>query len=293
MWLRSSEANINLGGSLQVARARSSETGSPFEQLALDGILTTNRGTYRLNLGIVQRTFIVENGTVRFFGDADFNPELNIAATHTVHRSSTNLAEQDIRVRVQIQGTLAQPRIELTSADSLLNISQTDLVSYLLTGAPSFSVSSQDATLSLLRSFGSYLGDWLRGGIGFVDVIDVELGRQGLASGQGFTGGLNSVLNGARLTTGWQVGSRAYVSAATGLCQVGALLGGSNASGNLNIYESLGIKVEYRLDENLGISAGSDPPTSALLCGAAISTARGFTPTPRQFGFDIFRLWRF
>ena len=293
VWLRSSEANINLGGSLQVARARSSETGSPFEQLALDGILTTNRGTYRLNLGIVQRTFIVENGTVRFFGDADFNPELNIAATHTVHRSSTNLAQQDIRVRVQIRGTLAQPRIELSSADSLLSISQTDLVSYLLTGAPSFSVSSQDATLSLLRSFGSYLGDWLRGGIGFVDVIDVELGRQGLASGQGFTGGLNSVLNGARLTTGWQVGSRAYVSAATGLCQVGALLGGNNSSGNLNIYESLGIKVEYRLNENLGISAGSDPPTSALLCGAAISAARGFTPTPRQFGFDIFRLWRF
>jgi len=83
------------------------------------------------------------------------------------------------------------------------------------------------------------------------------------------------------------------VSAATGLCQVGALLGGNNASGNLNIYESLGIKVEYRLNENLGISAGSDPPTSALLCGAAISAARGFTPTPRQFGFDIFRLWRF
>ncbi|HUQ79989.1 MAG TPA: translocation/assembly module TamB domain-containing protein [Gemmatimonadaceae bacterium] len=292
VWLRSAEANINLGGSVQVARARTSETGNPFDQLALDGTLTTNRGTYRLNLGgIVQRTFLVENGTVRFFGDADFNPELNIAATHTVHRSSTSIAQQDIGVRVQIRGTLAQPRLTLSSADSLLTISETDLVSYLLTGAPSFSVTSQDATLSLLRSVGSYFGDWLRGGIGFVDVIDVELGRQGLA--QGFSGGLNSVFNGARLTTGKQVGSRAFVSAATGLCQVGSLLGGTTGLGGLNLAESIGVKIEYRLSENLGISAGSDPPTSALLCSVNVSAARGFTPTNRQWGFDIFRLWRF
>ena len=121
----------------------------------------------------------------------------------------------------------------------------------------------------------------------------MELGRQGLAQGQGFSGGLNSVFNGARLTTGWQVGDRAFVSAATGLCQVGALLGGNSASGNLNLYESIGVKIEYRLHENLGISAGSDPPTSALLCSVGISAARGFTPTGRQWGFDIFRLWRF
>jgi hypothetical protein len=165
-------------------------------------------------------------------------------------------------------------------------------VSYLLTGAPSFSVTSQDATLSLIRSFGSAAGYWLRGGIGFVDVIDIELGRQQLTQGQGFSGGLSSVFNGARLTTGKQIGNRAFVSAATGLCQVGSLLGGSTGTGG-NLYESIGVKVEYRLSENLGISAGSDPPTSALLCSVSVAAARGFTPTNRQWGFDIFRLWRF
>lgn len=294
VWLRSAEANINLGGSVQVTRAKTSTEGNPFDQLALDGTLTTNRGTYRLNLGIVQRTFLVESGTVQFLGDADFNPELNVAATHTVHRSSTNLAQQDIPIRVSIRGTLAQPRLSLSSADSLLTISENDLVSYLLTGAPSFEVGGQDAKLSLLRSFGSYFGDLLHRSLGFVDVIDVELGRQGLAQGQGFAGGLNSVFNGARLTTGWQVGSRAYVSAATGLCQVGSLLGGTSSGGSAtNLTESIGVKIEYRLKENLGISAGSDPPTNALLCSAGIAAARGFTPTPRQWGFDIFRLWRF
>jgi hypothetical protein len=178
----------------------------------------------------------------------------------------------------------------LSSADSLLNISQTDLISYLLTGAPSFSVTSQSATASLLRSFGSYLGDQLRN-FGLFDVVDIELGRQGLVSGQSFASGLNSIFSGARLGVGRQLGDRAFVSANAGLCQVGSLLGGS--SGDSNLYDSFGVKVDYRLNENLGVSAGLEPPTSALLCNAGIGATRGLAPTPRQWGFDIFRTWRF
>ena len=296
VWLRSSEANINLGGAVDVTVGHDETSDRPFDQLALDGTLTTNRGTYRLNLGLLQRSFIVENGTVQFYGDPDFNPTLNINAIHTVHRaSSSNVGEQDIRIRVNIGGTLAQPRLALSSADSLLNISQTDLFSYLLTGAPSFSVTSEAATLSLIRSFGSYLGDWLRVGTrGFVDLVDIELGRQGLGAGQGNLAGLNSVFSGARLTTGKQLGDRVFVSATTGLCQVQSLLGGgSGTANNPNLYESLGVKLDYRLNENVGVSAGFEPPTSALLCNAGIGAARGFAPTPRQWGFDIFRVWRF
>jgi len=158
VWLRSAEANINLGGSVAVQVGHSASSERPFDQLALEGTLTTNRGTYRLNLGIVQPKFIVETGTVKFLGDPDFNAELNISALNTVHRLSTsNQAEQDIRIRVRIGGTLARPQLTLSGADSLLNISQTDLFSYLLTGGPSFAVNSQGATASLLRSFGSYL----------------------------------------------------------------------------------------------------------------------------------------
>jgi translocation and assembly module TamB len=296
VWLRSSEANINLGGAVDVTVGNSENPERPFDQLALDGTLTTNRGSYRLNLGLLQRSFIVENGSVTFFGDPDFNPNLNINATHTVHRaSSSNTGQQDIRIRVNIAGTLAQPRLTLSSADSLLYISQTDLFSYLLTGAPSFSVSSQGATLSLLRSFSSYLGDVVRVGTGgFVDLVDIELGRQGFGAGQGNSGGFNSVFSGARLTTGKQLGDRAFVSATTGLCQVQSLLGGgSGTTNNPNLYESLGVKIDYRLNENVGVSAGFEPPTNALLCNAGIGATRGFAPTPRQWGFDIFRTWRF
>ena len=289
VWLRSAEANINLGGAVGVTRGRSTTSERAFDQLALEGTLTTNRGTYRLNLGIVQPKFVVETGTVQFQGDPDFNAVLNINATNTVHRLSTSTsAEQDIRIRVHIGGTLVRPQLALSSADSLLNISQTDLVSYLLTGAPSFNVTNQSATASLLRSLGSYLGDQLRG-FGLFDVVDIELGRQGFAPGQGVA---SSLFTGARLGVGRQLGDRTFVSANTGLCQVGSLLGGNGSSSNINPLESIGVKLDYRLNENLGLSAGYEPSTTTLLCTTNIS-ARRFAPTPSQWGLDIFRTWRF
>ena len=290
VWLRSAEANINLGGSVQVRNPQSVASDRAFDQLALEGTLTTNRGTYRLNLGLAQPKFVVETGTVRFFGDPDFNAELDINAINTVHRmSSASGYEQDLRIRVHIGGTLVQPQLALSSADSLLNISQTDLVSYLLTGAPSFEVNGQAATASLLRSIGSYLGDKVRG-FGLFDVVDIELGRQGLGP-QGL--GINSIFSGARLGVGRQLGDRTFLSANAGLCQVGSLLSGSSTTGTSNLYDLIGVKVDYRLNENLGVSAGYEPSTSALLCSTGITATRGFTPTPRQLGFDIFRTWRF
>jgi translocation and assembly module TamB len=293
VWLRSAEANINLGGSVQVRNPQAGASDRAFDQLALEGTLTTNRGTYRLNLGIVQPKFVVETGTVKFFGDPDFNAELDINATNTVHRmsSANNVSEQDIRIRVHIGGSLVRPQLALSSADSLLNISQTDLVSYLITGAPSFSVNGQAATASLLRSIGSYVGDQLRG-FGLFDVVDIELGRQTGTAGQN-SGGINSIFNGARLGVGRQIGDRTFLSANAGLCQVGTLLSGSGANGTSNLYDSIGLKVDYRLNENLGVSAGFEPATSALLCSTGVTATRGFAPTPRQLGFDIFRTWRF
>jgi len=290
VWLRSAEANINLGGSVAVRNPQLASGERAFDQLALEGTLTTNRGTYRLNLGIVQPKFVVETGTVQFLGDPDFNALLNINATNTVHRmSSTNAAEQDIRIRVHIGGTLVRPQLSLSSADSLLNISQTDLISYLLTGAPSFAVTSQTAAASLLRGFGGYLGDQLRG-FGLFDVVDIELGRQGFSQGQNFTSGL---FNGARLGVGRQLGDRTFVSASAGLCQVGSLLGGSGSAASGNLAESIGVKVDYRLNESVGVSAGYEPATSALLCTTGLGPTRRFAPTPPQWGFDIFRTWRF
>lgn len=97
VWLRSSEANINLGGFVSITRgrvARGRDAGQL--QLALDGPLQTVRGTYRLNLGPVQRTFEVQSGEIRFFGDPDLNPTLDISAVHTVRQYSQQGGRPDV-----------------------------------------------------------------------------------------------------------------------------------------------------------------------------------------------------
>ena len=66
VWLRSSEANIKLGGSLSVTLAPQGPGQPP--QLALQGNLSADKGTYRLNLvdPFVQPTFDVQRGSLLF-----------------------------------------------------------------------------------------------------------------------------------------------------------------------------------------------------------------------------------
>ena len=56
--------------------------------------------------------------------------------------------------------------------------------------------------------------------------------------------------------------------------------------------DAIGVKIDYQLTSVLTLSGGIEPPTSAVLCTPNAS-ARGFAPTPRQFGVDLFRVWRF
>ena len=89
VWLRSAEANINLGGEISITRAQGTGSrGNGEAQLALTGSLQTVRGTYQLNIGPVQRTFEVQQGSIDWFGDPDFvfNPNLDISAQHTVRQ---------------------------------------------------------------------------------------------------------------------------------------------------------------------------------------------------------------
>ena len=136
--IRSSEANITLGGSVSITRGRVLRGNNAGRyQLALDGTLQTVRGSYRLNAGPVQRTFDVEGGEIRFRGDPDPNlAEMDIRALHTVRTFSQSTARQDVRVRVNIGGTLGSPRATFSTPDSS-RVSDSDILSYLVTGGPS------------------------------------------------------------------------------------------------------------------------------------------------------------
>jgi translocation and assembly module TamB len=297
VWLRSAEANINLGGRLSITRGRvlrGPNAGNV--QLALEGPLQTVRGTYRLNLGPVQRTFEVEGGDMRFYGDPDLDAALNINALHTVRQFSQQQgARPDVRVRVHIGGTLNAPTAELSSPDSL-RVTNADLISYLVTGGPSYEIGGRNgdytstAARVLLSSSFSALGASATGRL----CDDAQLSTAGLDAYQGALKDVSgSILSRTRFNCAKQWTDKVYVRVDAGLCQVGQLLGGANASSDpLTFADAIGLKLDYRITNTVTLSAGMDPPTSALLCTRDVN-ARGFAPTPRQLGFDLFRIWRF
>ncbi|HEU4721183.1 MAG TPA: translocation/assembly module TamB domain-containing protein [Gemmatimonadaceae bacterium] len=313
VWLRSSEANIKLGGSLNVTRARDeretrrSSLGrvvneEPVYRLALAGALSADRGTYTLDLGVVQREFQVQSGRITFFGTADFNPSIDVSALYRVKQAR----RADIGVKARIVGPFyPQPSLELSSDDAF--ISQTDLVSYLVTGRPivelnaANTAATQRAAAVLLPTGSALLSRALREQFGgWVDLFQIQTGAvdddrvTSSSSRVSAQDTFRSVLYGTRLGGEKQISDRLFLSFSTGLCQLGG--NDKEQQGVTGFVNSIEGKLEYRFPviapDQLSLRAGLDPAASALRCGAT-GSVRGFVATPQQWGFSLFRSWSF
>jgi translocation and assembly module TamB len=319
VWLRSKEASIKLGGSLNVTRARddrdaafasldrdlltdTTKTG-PKYRLALSGSLSADRGTYLLDLGVVKREFQVQSGRITFFGTPDFNPAIDVSALYRVKESNRT----DIAVQARIVGNFfPQPSLELSSNDP--TIAQSDLVSYLATGRPSAELagiasanSAQRASEILLPSLSASLSQRLREQFGFMDLFQIQSGAiDDNAANAGTSSGnqVQNIFKSTRLGGEKQISARLFLSFSTGLCP---FLGGvdapnSGTTGLSGIGNSIEGKVEYRLplagSDRLSIRAGLDPSSNSLRCSAT-NNLGAFVPTPPQLGFSLLRSWQF
>ncbi|MGH7702548.1 MAG: translocation/assembly module TamB domain-containing protein, partial [Gemmatimonadales bacterium] len=268
-WLRSSEANIQLDGTVTVDKAR--------QDYRVDGTLNAVRGTYALKIGFVTRDFVVERGTVRYFGTPDLNAELDIQARHTVHTVQGN---EDIPVIAKIGGTLLDPRLSLESTQRP-PLSETELVSYLMFGKPSFSLSSgtspqgpdqlaavQTAVSYLSSALSSELQRTLISDLGIpIDYIEIRPGEVG-AGGPTTPGGASQV---AQLAAGWQIGRKWFVTLNADVCT------------NLTrLYPN----VEFRISGEFRLKSSVEPTQScsALRQGESLSLYNRY-----QIGFDL--LW--
>nr|MBA3890973.1 translocation/assembly module TamB domain-containing protein [Gemmatimonadaceae bacterium] len=232
VWLRSREANVKLGGSLRVTRAVNEIQGGSLAtadtvayRLALAGALNAERGTYRLDLGPVRREFQVESGTITFFGTPDLNPALDIAAVYTVQQYQ----QEDVRVRARLTGfLLPQPTLVLESASGYA-LSQSDLISYLVTGRPSVEIGSftdrgaETATSVLLPTIGTWASGTLRDQLGgWVDQIRFETGTADTdlrTAQEVLEKGLLEAFYTSRLGGEKQIGENWFVALSSGLCQ--------------------------------------------------------------------------
>lgn len=288
VWLRSPEANIKLGGGLRLTRALDPRDGQA--RLALADSLTVQRGTYQLNLGLARPTFDVERGTIRFFGDPDLDPALDISALHVVRQQRPNSNRQDVRIRVNMGGSLNQPTLTLSSADNP-PLPESDMLSYLVTGEPAYALfgtpyADQGATLAL-RLASSYLSSRLAGGR--FDLVQVEPTALNPGEASNLRQSGLGILAATRVGVGGQVGERTFLSITTGLCGLAPQTNG-NADPLSLFAQGLGVKLERQFDSRFSAALGIEPGSSASTCGRP-GASRTFQQTPPQIGLDFFRSW--
>jgi translocation and assembly module TamB len=308
VWLRSNEANIKLGGTLNVQRSRdprrqglaigSRDAGDTLTyRLALDGTLLAERGTYTLNLLYgFQRDFRVESGTVTFFGSSELPPELNIQAVHTVKRANST----DLRIVVRLRGSITNPSVTLESGESY-QIATSDLVSYLIFGVQSFELSAQDtrtaqlAAQTLIPTGQAVLSNQLRGLIGswsdYIQLRPGALDAQKFSAGQRSDAVLNFVYT-TRVGSEIQLSDNVFMSVSAGLCQLNPSNQGTTNE-LLDFANGLSGQLQYRFSPTTSIKAGREPPASSLYCSKSGISGRAFVPTPSQWGFSLLKSWRF
>jgi len=275
VWLRSHEANIQLAGSFAVAKDVEAGTS----RYRLDGTLRAVRGTYRLVVGPTAKEFRVTRGTVRFFGTPDLNPVLDIAAEHTVRSVSGG----DLVVRAVIGGTLLVPKLSLES-DERPPLSETEIVSYLLFGRPTFDLGTggaggtatgtseqaifQGAMAGLAGALSGELEQTLVTNLGIpVDYIAIRPGG----------GTVGDIFSSTRVEAGTQIGERTFLTLNAGLCQVARGLSS----------QALGASVEHRLTGRFTMEASIEPTIEE--CRPVGFQIR--PPAPYQIGFDLFWQW--
>ena len=120
-WVKGRGANIELKGDLDIDKAFGHD-------VRIAGTINTVRGTYE-TLG---KLFRIQEGNVSFSGTEKINPFLDVTALYRV---------SGVEIYVNISGTAEKPVLKLSS-DPVM--SETDMISYIVFGAPSDQIGSGD-----------------------------------------------------------------------------------------------------------------------------------------------------
>jgi hypothetical protein len=267
-WLRSNEANIQLGGEVRVDKLR--------RDYRVDGRMDALRGNYTLVIGPVRRDFQVQQGQVRFLGTPDLNADLNIKAEHIVRPLD---GSQDVPVIANITGTMLEPKLELTST-ILPPISETNLVSYLMFRRPASTLQTtggapgdQQQALNLGLA---YLSSAVTSELQRTLVTDLRVPVDYIELRPGTAGGAYGSSTATQLAAGWQIGRKTFLTFSAGIC----------TAGGATSYKNIGASFEYRFARGFRFLASFEPATS---CTADQQTAPLTTNDRYQAGLDV--LW--
>lgn len=268
--LKSREANVQLEGDVELFGA--------LDKPWMSGIVTATRGTYRVDLGLIKRTFRVDSGSVIVEGTPDIATALDLWATYVVRQAE----DEDVQIGAHIYGTSDRPRLDLTSSLGTA-VPQSEIISYLVFGQQSFSAPSDrnttltTASAALVPSVGGVLEGFLGTLLPFFSTLQVSTvaGPESVVSNP-----VDGLLSNLAVTGGRQIGSDSFFSVTAGRCGATRVSSGGGAP------FWMGTAVEYRPKRSIGAAMSVDPGPSP--CSRTAATGNRY-----QFGFDLSYDWRF
>jgi hypothetical protein len=253
--LRSSEADIFLTGQVTVGKVR--------DQYRIDGTLQTPRGTYQLDLRPtpVRKTFSVTRGEVRYFGTPDLNAALDIDARHQLR----GVRGEVVQIYAHLGGTILEPQLRLSS-DVQPQLTDAEIISYLVLGAPSAEAASGEVGRYGLESITS-LSSQISGSLGGQIIADLGIPLDFLEvrpqfGAQGFEA--------TEIAFGRQIGDRWFLTVSPRLCRKQSFT-----------LQNLGGSLEFRLAQHWSLLASADPVRTCSLSGTGSFGAQ------LQLGIDM------
>lgn len=178
------DMNVTIGGQMQMRKR-------PGGQVRLYGTVQTVRGTYEFQ----GRRFDLERGgTIRFIGDTEVNPFLDISATRMIPNTG-------VEARVRITGTLLQPQLTLTSNPPL---EESDILALIVFNRPVNELGTGERS-SLAATAGGIATGFIAAPLGdsIGRALDLDLFEITTTTESGELG--------AGITLGQQIGDKAFL----------------------------------------------------------------------------------
>lgn len=245
------------------------------EDIRITGTLSGTRGQYTLRAGPIVRRFDVVEAEVRFLGDTEINPLINITASRVI----VDPAGRQIDIRVRVGGTMRAPTLSLASADAA-NIPQSELLSFLLFGQSTFGLTGGGLVPGQALVAETFWG-------GFTELLGLELEDELADAGLSFDifqlrfGNRIASLTEPSIVVGEEITDNVFLTLEYGL----GILGGEG-------FAAPTVRLEWRLNPGTTLRAGYEivNPGRALR-GVTVAQPIGQTRQDRQFTFDFTKRW--
>ena len=271
-WFEVQDARAQMSGSLTVDML-------PPDVLRLTGTLAGERGTFTLVAGPVVRRFDVIDATIRFLGQPQPNPALDITAAREVPIQGGG----QFQVRARITGTLERPALALTTESGQI-VPEDELLSFLVFGQPGGGgVPGRTAIQGVfLGGLGDVFGGFLQEEL--VDDLGIPLDVFQVRFGAGLGGGAFEALA-PTVVVGKEVVNNVFITAELG---IGTLFEPAATQTG----PTWALTVDWRIDRQWTAQAGFEPFNRGRIL-RTITGVRSLV-NPRQEAFaEIRRRWSY